>query len=136
MFRRECFAEIGGYLPRKIGGVDLVAVTTARMKGWHTRTFLEKPYVHHRVMGTATASLWRAPFKVEELTTSSVATLSGNWHDASIRRHDRHLIGGILRLAGFAWAMLSGAEKQVPLNLSHFGEGSRCTGSGSVVTGY
>ena len=33
MFRRECFEEIGGYVPVKIGGIDLVAVLTARMKG-------------------------------------------------------------------------------------------------------
>src|SRR5713101_9754250 len=64
MFRRECFEEIGGYVPRKIGGIDLVAVITARMKGWQTRTFLEKPYAHHRQMGTATATVWMAPFKV------------------------------------------------------------------------
>ena len=37
MFRRECFEQIGGYIPRKIGGIDLVAVITARMKGWTRR---------------------------------------------------------------------------------------------------
>jgi cellulose synthase/poly-beta-1,6-N-acetylglucosamine synthase-like glycosyltransferase len=42
LFRRECFEEIGGYIPRKIGGIDLVAVISARMKGWQTRSFLEK----------------------------------------------------------------------------------------------
>ena len=42
LFRRECFADIGGYVPIKGGGIDWVAVTTARMKGWQTRTFTEK----------------------------------------------------------------------------------------------
>jgi poly-beta-1,6-N-acetyl-D-glucosamine synthase len=32
LFRRKCFEEIGGYVPMKTGGVDLVAVITARMK--------------------------------------------------------------------------------------------------------
>jgi len=44
MFRRECFEEIGGYIPIQCGGIDWVAVTTARMKGWKTRTFTEKTY--------------------------------------------------------------------------------------------
>ena len=53
LFRRECFEDIGGYTPIRGGGVDLVAVTTARMKGWQTRTFTEKVCLHHRPMGTA-----------------------------------------------------------------------------------
>ncbi len=52
LFRRECFEEIGGYVPIKGGGIDWTAVTTARMKGWKTRTFTEKICLHHRKMGT------------------------------------------------------------------------------------
>ena len=44
---------IGGYVPIKIGGIDLIAVITARMKGWQTRSFLDQTYTHHRSMGTA-----------------------------------------------------------------------------------
>jgi glycosyltransferase involved in cell wall biosynthesis len=53
LFRRECFESIGGYRPFKKGGVDLVAVTMARMHGWETRTFSEKHCIHHRKMGAA-----------------------------------------------------------------------------------
>jgi glycosyltransferase involved in cell wall biosynthesis len=52
LFRRECFEEIGRYIPIKNGGIDWVAVTTARMKGWKTRTFTEKTCLHHRKIGT------------------------------------------------------------------------------------
>lgn len=61
LFRRECFEAIGGYKPVEGGGIDLIAVVSARMKGWQTRTFTEKVSVHHRVMGTAQAgslSVW------------------------------------------------------------------------------
>jgi len=51
-FRRECFEDIGGYVPVHGGGVDDIAVLTARMKGWKTRTFTEKRY-QHRDMGSA-----------------------------------------------------------------------------------
>jgi glycosyltransferase involved in cell wall biosynthesis len=51
LFRRACFEQIGGYIPTKIG-MDWIAVTTARMKGWKTRAFREKVFVHHRPLGT------------------------------------------------------------------------------------
>src|SRR5258707_2521510 len=53
LFRRECFEQIGGYVPVKGGGGDHIAVITARMKGWKTRTFTEKVCLHHRAIGTA-----------------------------------------------------------------------------------
>jgi len=63
LFRRECFEEIGGYIPVKGGGIDLIAVTMARMKGWKTRTFTEQMFVHHREMGTALNGVLGARFK-------------------------------------------------------------------------
>jgi hypothetical protein len=121
LFRRACFEEIGGYIPRKIGGVDLVAVTTARMRGWETRTFVEKPYVHQRRMGTATAGFWKAPFKVGR--TDYILGSHPLWEFArSIYQTTRPpiLVGGGLRFAGFLWAMLSGEEKQVPFDFIQF----------------
>ncbi len=53
MFRRECFDEIGGYFPSKNGGIDWIAVMTARMIGWKTQSFREKSSFHHRLLGTA-----------------------------------------------------------------------------------
>ena len=41
MFRRACFEAVGGYVPVRGGAVDWIAVTTARMKGWETRTFVD-----------------------------------------------------------------------------------------------
>ena len=63
VFRRECFEDIGGYIPLKIGAVDLMANVTARMKGWKTETFPEKFCVHHRQMGSAKDHFVRATFK-------------------------------------------------------------------------
>jgi glycosyltransferase involved in cell wall biosynthesis len=56
LFRRRCLDDVGGYVPNKAGGVDWIAVTTARMKGWKTRSFREKRYFHHRSFGTAERS--------------------------------------------------------------------------------
>ncbi len=121
LFRRECFQEIGGYVPRKIGGIDLVAVITARMKGWQTRTFLEKTYVHYRQMNTATLHPLLAPFK-------------GGRGDYILGSHPLWelcrciyqmtrppiMLGGMFRLAGFAWASLTRTQKEVPKDLIQF----------------
>ena len=47
LFRRQCFEEVGGYIPNPAGGIDWIAVTTARMKGWQTRSFPEKRFHHY-----------------------------------------------------------------------------------------
>ena len=39
MFRRQCFQEIGGYIANRAGGIDWIAVTSARMKGWRDPFF-------------------------------------------------------------------------------------------------
>ena len=56
LFRRGCWDSVGGYTPIKGGAIDWIAVTTARMKGWTTRTFTEKVCFHHREIGTAESS--------------------------------------------------------------------------------
>lgn len=64
VFRRECYEGIGGYVPVKVGTIDCIAVITARMKGWKTRTFTEKVSQHHRKVGTAQ----RGPMKANYYT--------------------------------------------------------------------
>ena len=62
VFRRECFEEIGGYFANKAGGIDWIAVQTARMKGWKTRSYREKSFFHHRPLGTADRGVLAASF--------------------------------------------------------------------------
>jgi glycosyltransferase involved in cell wall biosynthesis len=121
LFRRECFEQIGGYVPRKIGGVDLVAVISARMKGWETRTFLEKPYNHHRQMGTATQNPLRVPYRVGR--ADYILGSHPLWElSRCVYQMKGHpvVLGGLLRLAGFMWAMITCVEKQVPFELIRF----------------
>jgi poly-beta-1,6-N-acetyl-D-glucosamine synthase len=63
LFRRLCYEAIGGYVPVKGGGIDVIAVLSARMQGWETRTFTEKHCIHHRKMGTAKEGVLKARFK-------------------------------------------------------------------------
>jgi glycosyltransferase involved in cell wall biosynthesis len=66
MFRRRCFEDVGGYVPNKAGGVDWIAVTTARMKGWRTRSYRERWFFHHRSLGTAERSRIASAFSYGE----------------------------------------------------------------------
>jgi poly-beta-1,6-N-acetyl-D-glucosamine synthase len=120
-FRRECFEEIGGYMPRKLGGIDLVAVITARMKGWQTRTFLDKIFVHHRQMNTATQHAWLVPFRGGRgdyvLGSHPVWEFSRCIYQMT---RPPILVAGALRLAGFTWALLTRTEIGVPPDLVQF----------------
>jgi biofilm PGA synthesis N-glycosyltransferase PgaC len=66
LFRRRCFEEIGGYVPNRAGGIDWIAVTTARMMGWKTQSFREKSFFHYRSLGTAERSLLASTFSYGE----------------------------------------------------------------------
>ena len=66
LFRRQCFEDIGGYVAHRAGGIDWIAVTTARMKGWKTRSFREKAFFHHRHLGTAERSKLASSFSYGE----------------------------------------------------------------------
>jgi hypothetical protein len=66
LFRRQCFEDVGGYIPNPAGGIDWIAVTTAQMKGWRTRSFPQKQFHHHRTLGTAGKNRVAASFSYGE----------------------------------------------------------------------
>jgi glycosyltransferase involved in cell wall biosynthesis len=118
MFRRECFEEIGGYHSVKSGGIDLIAVLSARAKGWETRTFLEKSFIHHRVQGTALHAGLR-----EKIHIGRKDYLLGN-HPAwelfrSVYQMQRkpYVVGGLLILGSYVWNLIRGVERSIPPEL-------------------
>jgi glycosyltransferase involved in cell wall biosynthesis len=115
VFRRECFEDIGGYLAVKGGSIDHIAVITARMKGWRTRTFTERVCLHHRAMGTAGRSLLKSRFRLGMKDYSI-----GNHPMWEFVRTARQmtlapvLTGGLALAAGYLW----GVVRQVPRPVS------------------
>lgn len=112
MFRRQCFEDIGGYQPLKGGGIDWVAVTTARMRGWRTRTFTERVCFHHRPMGTAQISQLAARFRLGKKDHA----LGGHplwelFRGLYQMKESPRGIGGLCLLGGYTWAWMSGAKK-------------------------
>ena len=121
LFRRRCFEEIGGYVPNGAGGIDWIAVTTARMKGWKTRSFPEKRFHHYRSLGTAGRSGLAARFSYGEkdyyLGGSPLWQL---FRVAYRMTKPPVLIDGLALLSGYCWAAIRRAERCVTPELMRF----------------
>jgi hypothetical protein len=121
IFRRACFEEIGGYLPMRSGGEDWAAVTSARMKGWRTRSYTEKLFLHHRPMGSNGQPGWSIQLRQGErdyLTGGHpLWQLSRSAYQVSRKPY---IMGGLCLLLGFAWACLRRVERPVPKDLMLF----------------
>jgi len=114
LFRRRCFEMIGGYIPLKGGGIDLIAVVTARMRGWKTESFTERACLHLRPMGKAGPHYLKYAFK-------------GGYGDYLLGVHPvwqffRSIyqmnakplfLFGFLILSGYLWGMISHPSKPV-----------------------
>lgn len=127
VFRRACFEQIGGYQAVRGGSIDHIAVLTARMKGWKTRTYPEKVCLHHRGMGSAHSSgavassykrgvkdytignhpLWELFRSVYQLTRPPVA------------------LGGLALAAGYVSAWARRVERPVSAELMRFHRGEQ-----------
>jgi glycosyltransferase involved in cell wall biosynthesis len=121
LFRRECYEAIGGYTPVKGGGIDHIAVLSARMKGWKTRTFTDKVVIHHRVMNTAQQGALKAKFKLGAKDYSF-----GNHPLWELFRTVYQtttppvLVGGLALGAGYFWSMARRSEISVSRELVAF----------------
>jgi len=121
LFRRQCFEEIGGYVPNRAGGIDWIAVTTARMRGWKTRSFPEKRFCHYRSLGTAERGVVAALFSYGEkdyyLGNSPVWELCRVCYRIT---KQPYLVAGFSLLAGFCWAALRRTKRAVTPELMRF----------------
>jgi len=121
IFKRECFEEIGGYVPQKGGGIDVVVVLKARMKGWETRTYPQKTFVHHRQMGTAKYGAVMAKFKDGEKDYALGAhPLWEIFRWVYQMKNPPYLVGGCALLAGYFISMIRRRERSVSRELMNF----------------
>ena len=120
-FRLECFRQIGGYVPNAAGGIDWIAVTTARMMGWQTRNFPGRKFHHHRTMGTAERSAVGAMFDYG--TKDYYLGGSPLWElfRAAYRATKKPLlVGGLALLTGYVSAAVRRVKRPVSPELMAF----------------
>jgi glycosyltransferase involved in cell wall biosynthesis len=121
MFRRRCFEEIGGYFPSRVGGIDWIAVTTARMIGWKTRSFREKSFFHNRILGTADRGILASHFMYGKQDYYLGGHPLWQLFRCSYRTAKRpYLLGGIALFAGYLAAALDPTERPVSAELIRF----------------
>lgn len=117
VFKKECFIQIGGYIPFKYGGEDSGAEIMARMKGWITKSFHDIRVIHNRPLGLGAArSLYRARFRrgLAEYTlgTHPLFLLCKYLRRAFLERP--YILGGLSSLSGYGYAAIKAIPRQLP----------------------
>jgi len=120
-FRKACWEEIGGYKANKAGGIDWIAVTTARMYGWTTQSFPQKVFFHHRSLGTGESNKFKSNFNYGRKDY-----YLGNhplWEAFRIayRLTKRpYFVAGFITLVGYLWALFTRMERPISKDLMKF----------------
>ncbi len=121
LFRRQCWEQIGGYIPHRAGGIDDMAVTTARMMGWKTRSFREKSFFHHRHLGTADRGTVAALFAYGERDYYLGGHVVWEMFRVAYRAvKPPYIVGGVVVGLGYGWAMLRRLKRPVSRELMRF----------------
>jgi glycosyltransferase involved in cell wall biosynthesis len=121
LFRYACFQDVGGYVANRAGGVDWIAVMTARMRGWKVRSFPEKRYHHHRSMGTAERSELAALFSYGEKDYYLGGSPLWQLFRVVYRMTKKpRVTGGLALLIGYSWAALHRVQRPVSPALMQF----------------
>ncbi len=137
VFRRQCFEDVGGYVPVNGGCIDHIAVITARMRGWKTRTFTDKICLHHREMGTAQQGLLMSRFKNGAkdyaIGNHPLWELFRGVYQMSKRPF---LVGGLMVVTGYFWAVIRRAERPVSRELVMFYRREQIRRLGKLFAGH
>jgi len=121
LFRRQCFEEVGGYIPNRAGGIDWIAVTTARMRGWKTQSFPEKRFHHYRTLGTAGKGPLRALFSYGEKDYYLGGSPIWQLFRVAYRMTKKPvLLGGLALLSGYICAALRRSHRAASPELMRF----------------
>lgn len=128
LFRRRCFTEIGGYVPHRAGGIDWIAVVTARMRGWKTQSFREKWFFHHRHLGTAERGPLASSFSYGEKDYYMGGHPIWEFFRVAYRmtKNPYLISGGALGL-GYIWAFVSRTPRPVSGEFIKFHRGEQMT---------
>jgi poly-beta-1,6-N-acetyl-D-glucosamine synthase len=114
LFRRQCFDDVGGYVPLEAGGEDTVAVVMAQMKGWKVRMFPELRAVHHGLSAAKRGAL--AEFFREGVLFSVIGSHPLFEVAKTVGRVARrpYFVGALARLAGLLWTWCYERKRAVP----------------------
>lgn len=120
MFRKQCWQQIGGYMPVR-GGIDAVAEVMTRMQGSRVQTFPELHVWHHRKTGSQKWGL------IGIFLHRGMEDYEMGYHPIffflrAMRRsfHKPWILGAAIMLTGYMWAGIKRNKRQVPENFVRF----------------
>ncbi len=123
VFRKDCYGEIGGFVPMKYGGEDTVACFAARMKGWKTWAYHELMVIHNKPLGTGPSqNILKIRFRqgMGEFFLGSHPLFVLIKALRRCLKERPFLSGGLMRLSGFIYAHFLNEERQIPDDLLRF----------------
>ena len=123
VFKRNCYEQIGGYIPFRYGGEDAGAEILARMHGWKTWSFPEIRAFHQRPVGTGDGrSLLQGRyilgFREYSLGTHPVFMVAKCLRRCFVEYP--YFTSGLTRFLGFICGYFSGEKRQLPRNAIRF----------------
>ena len=137
LFRRECWEQIGGYIPNRAGGIDWMAVTTARMMGWKTESFREKSFFHYRRLGTSGRSVHSSLFSYGEKDYYLGGSPVWELFRVTYRLAKQPYLTGALALGfGYCWASVRRMPRAVSNELMTFHRKEQMTKLKSIVKSF
>jgi glycosyltransferase involved in cell wall biosynthesis len=121
LFRKRCWEEIGGYIPHRAGGIDWMAVITARMKGWKTESFRERWFFHYRRLGTAERGVLSSLYSYGQKDYYLGGHPVWELFRVAYRSTKKPFITGGLALGlGYCWALLCRVPRPVSPDIMAF----------------
>lgn len=123
VFKKQCYQDIGGFLPMKYGGEDTVACFTARMRNWKAWSFPDIVAIHNKPVGTGhSKGLLKIRFR-QGVGEYFMATHPLFFLLKSLRRCLKEpplILGGIARLAGYFYAYFMREKRQISDTITQF----------------
>jgi len=105
----------------KAGGIDWIAVTTARMMGWTTRSYREKSFFHFRHLGTAERGVLASSFSYGEKDYYLGGHPVWELFRAAYRlSKPPYIVDGLALGLGYGWAMVRRVNRPVSEQLIAF----------------
>ena len=123
VFRRQCYEDIGGFVPMKYGGEDTCACFMARMKGWKTWACREMLVEHNKPLGTGPSrNFVKIRFR-QGIGEYYLASHPLFFVLKCLRRcvmESPLVIGGAARLAGYMYAHFLAENREIPDELATY----------------
>jgi hypothetical protein len=125
-FRRECFESLGGLVALPEGGWDMITCVQARYNGFRVKTFKEIEVAHLKPRNISEGNALRRRWKLgvrDYILGNHVLFETGK----CVYRFTElpYILGGLVRLLGYGWCLLTRRPRGVSRTLAQFIRGEQ-----------